>query len=629
MNKLTYLLSMKIFLEKENDYIAVFSYIVLQCLNTNYNHIDEVKQCIKEKFNIEIPTSFIKTCIKRLSKLGFTTYNDKKTKLTSSGEALLDKIEQEMATANRSVNALIEKIKITIPKNIQATNSEILETIVKLIEENTKGIAGGFKNIHIEDSEEHKVSPLLKSIILFFINAEEKDNESFETLKSIGQGVIINSLIKKDSLEKIDQSFSPLKIYMDTNFIFALLDLSDVEKTKAAKELINLIKSFDKIQMCVFGFTIDEIKTFLANSIKNYRCNFYGKNVTGARAILNNMPRMDIQILSSRLESILSEKGISVIHAYDKNIYTQKEIDELNGVKMELFDPIKNPTQKSLEHDINACNWIANLRGKKVYSIEDAGFIFLTLDNKLWKFSARRHDASKPEVITMEALTALIWLKKPNLNSTLPIHNIIAGCKEKIMIREDVWNVLIKTLREVTNTMNLTAKEISILSTNAVLDNVEGLNSLSPEESRKYIIAGQEELRAEYIKKDSEIKQLKERNVGLAGEKKEKEDSLDKLKIDIGEKQKTIDMKDQSLDTAANVIYWLSVFIVFIIVLWFSPTKDVIKNISSINLGIITMYNPKEPIAFIVLVGLYFYLFWKFRKFFIKKILKYILRYDN
>lgn len=623
MNKLTYLLSMKIFLERENDYITVFSYIVLQCLSTSPSNIERIQKCIKEKFNIDIPIPFIKTCTKRLSKLGFT-YDSEKTKLTAEGEACLASIEQEAATANRSVNALVEKIRITIPKSIQTTNSEILEAIIKLIEENTRGIAGGFKNIHIDDSEGNKVSPLLKNIILFFVNAEEKDNESFETLKSIGQGVVINSLIKKDSLEKIDQSFSPLNIYIDTNFIFALLNLSSMETSKAAAELIDLIKSFDRIKMCVFGFTIDEIQSFLSNSIKNYRCNFYGENVSGARAILNNMSKIDIQILSSRLEGILSEKGISVVHAYDKDIYTQEDVEELNGIKMDVTDPIKNPTRKSLEHDINACKWIASLRKKKVYSIEDSGYIFLTLDNKLWKFCARHHDGSKPEVITMDALTALIWLKKPNPNSTLPIHNIIAGCKEKIMIREDVWNVLIKTLREVTNTMDLTAKEISVLSTNAVLDNVEGLNSLSPEESRRYIIAGQEELRAESIQKDSEIKQLKERNVGLSGEKKEKEDSLNKLKLDIGEKQKTIKLKDKSLYIAANFIYWLFVIIIFIIVLWVIPIKEVIKAISSINLVIITLDNPKAWITFIVLVGLYFVLFWKFRKFFIKTILEHI-----
>ena len=260
MNQLTYLVSLKAFFEKDNDYISAFSYIVLQVLSNYPQTNTQIKDKIKAQFLMDMPISFIQTCLRRLKKLGITA--SEMSVLNEKGINLATNVQNEVDNANREVNALIDKIKVFLEsKEINATPEEILATLVKLIEEKTQDLASGFGNIHIDASKE-KDSQLVKPIVHFLVEVEKKDQIAFNTLRDVGQGIILKSILSKKEVENLNTSFSELDIFIDTNVVLGLLGIEEPEIVSACQELVALIQQHEKIHLKLFPFTLDECKNF-------------------------------------------------------------------------------------------------------------------------------------------------------------------------------------------------------------------------------------------------------------------------------------------------------------------------------------------------------------------------------
>ncbi|WP_428057071.1 hypothetical protein [Candidatus Avelusimicrobium fimicolum] len=510
MNQLTYLVSLKAFFEKDNDYISAFSYIVLQVLSNFPQTNTQIKDKIKTQFLMDMPISFIKTCLKRLKKLGITSADQ--SVLNEKGMDLTTNVQNKMEEANREVNALIDKIKQFLEsKGINASPEEILSTLVKLIEEKTQDLAFGFGNIHIEGAKE-KDSQLVKPIVHFLVEVEKKDPISFNTLRDIGQGIILKSILSKKETDNLNTSFSPVDIFIDTNVVLGLLGIEESETVSACKELVALTQQHKNIHLKLFPFTLDECKNFFESNIRShYSLQHSSYPLRGSRKMLASMDKIDIQMLSASLERKLNkEYGIVVSYDYSKDLYTSDDLIELENVKSEVEMLDNGLFRSRLEHDANAYRWIAALRKHKVHCIEDSKALFLTLDHRLSRWAYSKHQSSRSEVITVEALTAVLWIKKPDMNSLLPLHNLIAGCREKIVIRENVWDAFIKNLKKIKKISEIDG--ISLLRTHNVLEALEGCNSLSSEEAIFHIQAGEAELKAQEEKRQQEVSDLKKQN---------------------------------------------------------------------------------------------------------------------
>lgn len=529
MNQLTYLVSIKTFFEKDNDYISAFSYIVLQVLTKHKQTSTQIQEKINKQFSIRIPTSFIKTCLKRLKKIGITSVE--MSVLSERGEELLQNISTQVADANREINGLVDKIQTYISsKNIHATNEEILKNLIKLIESKTQDIASGFKKISFTENKNSDFE-ITRQIVHFLIEVEERDAAAFKTLRDIGQGVILHAILNKEDPDKIAASFSPLTIFLDTNVVFGLLDLADHETNSTCKEIVSLVRQHKNIELRLFPFTVEEIRNFIEAQIKHYN----GANVryiclSGARKILSKKSNATLKLLQDNFVRDLNKKfGIVVSDDYSDNLYTSEQINELNKLKIDYENLYKTPSQTSLEHDVNAFCWVKTLRKGKVYSIEDSKYLFLTLDNKLFRWVANKHQTSRPEVITIEAFTAILWIKTPSLNSNLPIHNLIAGCREKLLIRQDVWDAIITALKKYKNldSYEHDAVSIRILQSRSLLEQIEGVSELSEEKALACIETADASLKEQEEKRSQELSDLKKKNLQSDQEKQNYQKTID------------------------------------------------------------------------------------------------------
>jgi len=511
MNQLTYLVSLKAFFEKGNDYISAFSYIVLQVLTGTRQTLTQIQEQILQRFAINIPTPVIKTCLRRLKGMGITSLNEMSI-LTERGEELLQGVNTQMGNANREINALIDKIQVYLQsQELTATNEDVLNHLIQLIQSKTQELASGFKNIHFEDKENVN-SLLTRKIVHFLIEVEEKDPISFNTLRDIGQGVILHSIVNKENPDKINESFSKFTVFLDTNVIFGLLNLADAEVNTACREIISLMQQQKHIEIRLFPFTVDEIRNFIDTQIRLHgSMEFPYGYLSGARRILAHKTITELKILQDNFVRYLNRDfGIIVSKDYSDNLYTSEDIAELNKVKTDIDYPHKDPSQSSLEHDTNAYHWIKKLRRGKVQSLEDAKYIFLTLDNKLFRWVSNKHQNSRPEVILMDAFTAVLWIKTPNMASNLPIHNLIAGCREKLLIRKEVWETIISALKKYKNLQDYEHDPVSIrlLQSRSMLEKIEGVAHLTEDDALARIKKVEEEFKQQEDKKDNKIKNL-------------------------------------------------------------------------------------------------------------------------
>ncbi|MBP3513213.1 MAG: hypothetical protein J6J74_01770 [Elusimicrobiaceae bacterium] len=546
MNQLTYLVSLKAFFEKDNDYISAFSYITLQVLVGERQTLTQIQEQILQRFSINIPTAVIKTCLRRLRRMGITSLNEMSI-LTERGDELLQNIRIQMENVNREINALIGKIQIYLQaQKLTVTDDDILNHLIQLIQSKTQELASGFKNIRFEDNEDAN-SLLTRKIVHFLIEVEEKDPISFKTLRDIGQGVILHSIVNKENPDKLSESFSKLTVFLDTNVVFGLLNLADTEVNIACREIISLMQQQKHIEIRVFPFTVDEIRNFIDTQIRLHdNMGFPYGYLSGARKILAHKTKTELKILQDNFVRYLNKDfGIIESKDYSGNLYTSEDTAALNKVKTDIDYPHKDPSQFSLEHDTNAYQWIKKLRGGKVYSLEDAKYIFLTLDNKLFRWVSNKHKNSRPEVILMDAFTAVLWIKTPNMDSNLPIHNLIAGCREKLLIRKEVWDTIISALKKYKNLQDYGHDPVSIriLQSRSMLEQIEGVSQLTDEDAIICIKKVEEEIQQREKFKDNKIKNLIWANKEIHKE----------LELEIEEKKNYV-IKGVSLDNKLNHI---------------------------------------------------------------------------
>ena len=447
-------------------------------------------------------------------------------------------------------------------------------------------------------------------------------------MRDIGQGIILHSILNKENPDKLGESFSTLTVFLDTNIVFGLLKLANPETNTACVEMIKLIQQQKHIEIRLFPFTVDEIRNFIEAEIRSRDgLNTSYLYLTGARKILSKKSITDLKTLQDNFVRDLNRHfGIIVSTDYAKELYTDEEVQSLNKIKTDLENSYKIPSKASLEHDINAYQWIKRLRKRKVYSIEDAKYLFLTLDNKLFRWVAQKHQTSRPEVITMDAFTAVLWIKTPNLNSNLPIHNLIAGCREKILIRKDVWDVIINTLKKYKNLDDYTHDPLSIqlLQSRSMLEQIEGKYEISEDEAKQYIEKAETDILQQTEKDQQTINSLKQ----------DKENMAEELNRSKNQNQDSQNQFQKSQEQLNYIVSFISGFLAYIVglmglvllcILCFSSfiSQDFSLNLFVIQLNEVSFWG-RVLLNLIWIIIFLFYLKGKIKSRLIKQILNHL-----
>ncbi|NJE85484.1 hypothetical protein E3E23_06555 [Thermococcus sp. CX2] len=450
-----------------HDYIEVFYPFVLRALpqDFSYSKIKDIRDMINLRFGFDIPRYALETIIKRAIKDEYIEYNNKKHEyvLTKKGLEFIQSIDDIEEKQKRRLNKFLLDMTEFINRNSPSSTPKyqkdrVEEGFFRFIESNINLLIG-FLSSHIspfpEEKEKSKEQRKLDIEIYKYIkHIYENNDDMFEIFQEIILGSIISIALFYDHTDQnIKEKFTPLTIYLDSNFLFSLFELHTKERNKATKELFDMIKKYSQFKIKVFDFTLAEMVRVVKGyptAISKYSSKI---RVDSLYDILRKKGWKEPQVnyFIATLEDSVKELGIEIEHTdIDLNRYSPDCVDNPSEIRLKLakYKPqsmYNSDTAffESQNHDLASICLIQKKRGKSPRKIENAEYIFLTSDLKLSKFNletfGHKISGTIPEVIPDRLLATILWLKDPTLNPNLPVHVIIASYSNTLLVARGIW----------------------------------------------------------------------------------------------------------------------------------------------------------------------------------------------
>lgn len=514
---------------------------------------EQIQLRIKERFDFTIPIHTLRTINSNAIKKGYLEYHSvsKKYNLTESGHLFKQKIDD--SEIRRSINALIADLRdflITMGINIDADSTELL--LNGFIEKNI-ALLIEFISHRSSDIQFSKLSRNEELLIKYIEVVEDRKPNEYRTLFAMIYGSIISSIIfsgiqDKDNFDTINKK--PLEnctFYLDTNVIFSIFEIHPAEISKPVIELMKLLRDTG-CKFKIFKFTIDEIEGIFNGYSRKYNKYLKDVRVDTIYSYLKTrgFDKAKCTIFLATLEENLKKLGIEIDE--DVNVvlsnYCPKDKNIVDILRKEI-----NYTNRDLAlyHDAAVIEAIKSLRKRKVKTIEEADYTFLTSNVKLSRVnkSCMGHNRGEvPEVILDRVLTNILWLKNPAMK--LSLRDVIAVHPAHIFIKKEVWDNFYDTICKLKSEGKVSSEDISLLLFDSQIE--AELNRLSDEENvestnfEKIIFEEIESIKEEREK--NELIQIeaikKELNSEYSSIIKEKSEFISELEAKIKEQSEII-----------------------------------------------------------------------------------------
>lgn len=494
-NKIIYTYAfIKLLYDEGNDYLDAFWPFAVQSIpNDKGLDLTSIQNNINDKFELIIPLNTLKTILKRATNKNYIEKKEKIYKLTDNGVKYKESIESQKEIERR-INALINDIQYYFNKRDNQLNEhEVSILLISFLKKNIDPLVEFINPSSINNGLRISSANSNDTILIDYIKeAEHQKPEYYNTLQDMVIGSLISVIINVDeSSPKTDinsKGFKNCTVYLDTNFVFSILELHDPEFNEPAKELFSLLKK-NQFAIKVFDFTIDEI----CNVIKGYRkySNRYPMKIR-VDTIYSSLKRKgwkitDAQVFIANIENTLKNKGIEIEWNTNVDINTYQPKNEELRNSISKYKDIQNIS--TINHDIAAIEKVIEIRNKPVRKIEDSKAIFLTSDISLSRFNfiemGHKDYGTICEVILDRLLSDILWLKDPNLNISL--NSIISIYSRNQFVNKTVWNKFYDVLQELKNKGSINDNNISILFYNKYIEeelrnfSETNIDSITPE----------------------------------------------------------------------------------------------------------------------------------------------------
>jgi len=254
-----------------------------------------------------------------------------------------------------------------------------------------------------------------------------------------------------DALQKLVHSHIQLRVFLDTNFLFSLLDLHENPANEAAQELVRLlqlIKGHVSVTLYVTPLTVDESRRTLAF----YETKLSDMNLTSrlgrvARVLDGELSGLSLRYLSAvrkakhrlsakeyfepyltNLVGFLRAKGIELYNENTEGLSkTQPVIDDI--LEQQQFEkthfPDRTKPYEALRHDMTLWHLAVQRRPKSLDAPLDAIYWVVTVDYRLLGFDAHKRRLTNCLVPVCVHPTVLVqmlqlWLPRtPEFESAL------------------------------------------------------------------------------------------------------------------------------------------------------------------------------------------------------------------
>jgi len=566
----------KSFYDEGEDYLDAFwPFVIRVILPENFIDLKSIQDNVKLQFYLEIPLHVLQTILNRAKRRGYIKQERKQYKLSEEGRKYLDKFETDKEV-EREINALLDDIsKFFNENNISISQEQIYSLIISFINKNIDLLVEELIGSSITSTSlsAENLKGYEKLIIDYIKTAEHRKPEEFNTLQNLFFGSIISVILYVKDPSELDaiikKKFKNCQIFLDTNFVFSVLELHAPEFNEPAKELFTMLKKY-RFNLKVFDFTVNEICRVINGYIKeSYR---YSPSIA-VDTIYSSLKRKgwtktDAKEFIISIENILREKGIDVEWTgIDIDKYQPKN-DELRNIIVK-WKPLK--VLSSQNHDLAAIEKIKEIRGHSVRKIEDSKAIFLTSDGILSRLNfldmSHKENGTVSEVILDRLMACILWLKYPSTKP--PIKSIIVTYSRDLFTKRRVWNRFYEILKQLKQAGEVDDENISMLFYHNYIESVlreideSEVEKITPEfvlEEIEKSARVKEEVEVRLIKeKEKEFLQRLSEEVSKKEQEKEKE-LLEKIETIKGNLRKSAERKANG-----DSITYASILILFVV----------------------------------------------------------------
>ena len=612
MNRLIYTYSLvKTLYEQGKDYIDSFWPFVLKVMprdKTTLN-LSTIQKGIRDNSGLDIPQYSLKSIITRAKRKGYMTQKKGRFWLTAKGDNYLDALEPESAVERR-INELLEDIRNYLNEQLglSLTLSGSYDIVLSFIHENIDSLlefCNPDSSIIALGLSRRSDSRYDSVLVSYFQIADQRKSGHYQTLTDIVYGSVISTAASKRDIAGVNKKFAHTKIFLDSNYLFSILDFHFPEFGKPAKELLVLLK-FYKFEVRAFDFTLDEMVRVLRGYSREQDLFVPDVRVNSIFSSLKNqgLTTEDVREFITKIEDKIWELGVKIEPtAVELGDYKPPK-DEYRA-KLSHYKPDQGLYAQN--HDLAAIEKIREIRKAPKREIESSRALFLTSDLGLCKFDffemRHREKATVCEVISDKLLTNILWLKNPAIIKDIPLKSIIAIHSHEMFIDRRIWRRFCENIRKLKQEGRISDKDISMLfydhriekalevyddsqtdkiTSELILEQIQSASKLIDEETKKKL----EEQREIFEKKLTQV-ELDKKNALETRLSAIKE----KLKVKAVRKAK----RRAVVKMCIPALIFVGIFIYFLLTRGWARTAGVILGIASV-VGILSFLGIKVNI---------------------------------
>ena len=368
--------------------------------------------------------------------------------------------EKEIADAERVASnaqaffvTLVTKIcaDLDAPGVWRTFESEFLTPLINEVGANAYRLIAGEQMVVNKDLADRFLSrflpefhPKLNELVKVFLDPKKEEVRAYISRMLHARFCVEASGLPEVVIQKLSATVGKqirFRVFVDTNFLFSLLELHENPSNASARELQNLIsqlKSNPQVELFITSRTIDEAKRSIASAKFNLSGIPAGRNFTQA-ALQVCVSGMAERFLSERLRRggnlsaedwfdpylndfipIARGKGIELFNEkLDSYGVRQDVIDDIHLVteyEKKNFEPNKRKSYEKIAHDMILWHFVTDKRAAYIESPIDAEEWILTVDFRLIGFDEHKQrikDAKVPLCLHPTSLVQLLQFWVP------------------------------------------------------------------------------------------------------------------------------------------------------------------------------------------------------------------------